>query len=269
MHPSQDVPCRRGLSREKEREMADLIAAGNQAARNRMVQANLGLVVLIARDFLGRGLVLDDLVSEGNLGLIRAAEGFKTSFGTRFSTYASYWIKETIRQALVNTTATIRLPRHMVRTLAKWRRMEQNLCCEGDHIPDFEEVASNLGLSERQKSLMRFAHRASRLRPGGSGAGGAPNCLLDAVMDRHGPLENKLQADDDHESMRRRMEGLNERERTVLALRYGLNGNPLSLKAVGTRLGVSSEWVRRIESIAISKLGGRHDHRAAVSRHGR
>ena len=86
------------------------------------------------------------------------------------------------------------------------------------------------------------------------------------MIDRHGPLENKLQADDDRESVRRRMEGLNERECTVLALRYGLDGEPLSLKAVGTRLGVSSEWVRRIESSAISKLGGGHGDRAAVSR---
>ena len=172
IHPSQDVSCRRGLSREQEREMADLIAAGNQAARNRMVQANLGLVVPIARAFLGRGLMFDDLVSEGNLGLIRAAEDFKPGFGTRFSTYATYWIKEAIRHALFNTTATIRLPRYMVRTLTKWRRMERNLCREGDHIPDFEEVASNLGLSERQKSLVRFAHRAIRLRPAGSNAGG-------------------------------------------------------------------------------------------------
>jgi RNA polymerase primary sigma factor len=269
MHPSQDVPCRRGLSREQERDLADMIAAGNQTARNSMVQANLGLVFAIAREFQGRGLKLEDLVGEGNLGLIRAAQDFKPGFGTRFSTYARFWIKQAIQHALINTTATIRLPANMVKTLTKWRRIEQNLCREGDHIPDFEQVASNLGLSEQQKTLVRSARRALRLKPGGSSGLGAPNRLLDTTADRHGPVENKLQADDERESMNRRMEGLDDRERTVLALRYGLEGEPLSLKAVGTRLGVCSEWVRRIESGAIRKLGGGHDHRAASSRHGR
>jgi RNA polymerase primary sigma factor len=268
-NPSQDVPCRRRLSREQERELADLIAGGNRAARNRMVQANLGLVFTIARDFLGRGLVLEDLVGEGNLGLIRAAEEFKPSFGTRFSTYATYWIKQAIQHALINTTTTIRVPAHMVQTLTKWRRTEQNLRVRGNHIPDFEEVASDLGLSEGQKYLVRLAHRASRLRPEGSSGDGAPNRFLDETPDRHSPVENKLQADDERENVKRRMEGLDDRERTVLAMRYGLNGKPLTLREVGTRLGLCSEWVRKIESSGISKLGGDHDHRAEASRNGR
>ena len=147
--------------------MAVLIAGGDRAARNRMVQAYLGLVVVIARGFKGRGLALDDLVGEGNLGLIRAAERFDPDFGTRFSTYASYWIREAIQDALTNRTATIRLPAHMVKLLARWRRAERTLAREGDHTPDFEEVAGLLGLSERSKSSL--SKLGGPVRGGGGG----------------------------------------------------------------------------------------------------
>src|SRR5262245_47819249 len=111
------------LTAAEECALAEAIARGDHEAKARMVQANLRLVVKIARDYVGRGLVLDDLIGEGNLGLIRAAEDFDPRFGTRFSTYASYWIKQAIRHALINTTATIRLPAHMVGLLTKWRRV--------------------------------------------------------------------------------------------------------------------------------------------------
>ena len=103
-------------------------------------------------------MVLDDLIGEGNLGLIRAAEEYDPRFGTRFSTYASYWIKQAIRHALINTSATIRLPAHMVGLLTKWRRAERSLCRELGRAPSFDEVASHLGLSESQKSLVAKAH---------------------------------------------------------------------------------------------------------------
>src|SRR5271165_4058741 len=103
------------LSAAEERELAEAIARGDHDARGRMIEANLRLVVKIARDYLGRGMLIDDLIGEGNLGLIRAAEGFDPGFGTRFSTYAGYWVRQAIRDALINRTATIRLPAHMVR----------------------------------------------------------------------------------------------------------------------------------------------------------
>jgi RNA polymerase primary sigma factor len=253
---STDVASRRGLSRDEEREMAILIAAGDRTARNCMVQAYLGLVVVIARRFQGRGLVLDDLVGEGNLGLIRAAERFDPDFGARFSTYANYWVKEAIRDALINRTATIRLPAHMVKLLAKWRRTERMLTREGDHMPDFEEVACSLGLTERQKSLVSKAHRAGQLKLEVNCRGGVATWLLDAAPDRHGPVEALLQADDERDNLLRRMKSLDERERTVLVLRYGLLGETLTYRELGTRLGVSGEWIRKIASGAILKLGG-------------
>src|SRR5213592_2924713 len=119
-----------------------------------MIRANLRLVVKIARDYVGRGIVLDDLIGEGNLGLIRAAEEFDPRFVTRFSTYASYWIKQAIRHALINTTATIRLPAHMVGLLTKWRRAERALRRELGRDPIDDEIAARLGLSAMQRMLV-------------------------------------------------------------------------------------------------------------------
>src|ERR1700722_7748370 len=128
------------LTAQDERDLAEAIARGDRDARTRMIQSNLKLVVKLAREFLGRGLALDDLISEGNLGLIRAATEFEPRFGTRFSTYASYWIKQSIRHALINTTSTIRLPAHMVGLLTKWRRSERVLCRELGGSPTFNRV---------------------------------------------------------------------------------------------------------------------------------
>ena len=128
------------LTAAEECTLAEAIARGDLDARTRMIQANLRLVVKIALDYVGRGMVLEDLIGEGNLGLIRAAEEFEPRFGTRFSTYASYWIKQSIRHALINTTSTIRLPAHMVGLLTKWRRAERTLYREWGRVPSFDEL---------------------------------------------------------------------------------------------------------------------------------
>ncbi len=266
LHPSKNSPFRRGLSRAEECEMAALIAGGDQETRNRMVQANLGLVVTIARRFQRRGLILDDLIGEGNVGLIRAAERFNPKFGARFCTYASYWIKEAIRDALLNRTATIRLPCYIVRLLTKWRRTERELCRKRNSMPDFEEVASVLALSEDQKSLMRAAHRADRLELEGERDDEAAIWLQDNVADRHVPVDAILEADEEWDSLMCKFEGLNALEHNILALRFGLDGDPLSRAAVGSRLGLSGERVRQIEEVAIRELGGNHDDQGAERR---
>src|SRR3954469_5006615 len=161
------------LSAGEERELAEAIARGDRDARALMIQANLRLVVKIARDYLGRGLVLDALFGEGILGLIRAAEEFDPRFGTRFSTYASYWIKQAIRHALINTAATIRLPAHMVNLLTKWRRAERALTRELGCTPTTDQVAVALGLTDTQRILVEKARRARQLRlESGSGESG-------------------------------------------------------------------------------------------------
>jgi RNA polymerase primary sigma factor len=243
------------LTAAEERALAEAIARGDRDARTRMIQANLRLVVKIAREYMGRGLVLDDLVGEGNLGLIRAAEEFDPSFGTRFSTYASYWIKQAIRHALINTTATIRLPAHMVGLLTKWRRAERALGRALDCTPSPDQVAVSLGLTDSQRELIEKALRATQLRleNGGGEAGGGWS--PDESAESAEPPDAMLEADDDRRDLWRRMERLDDRERAILALRFGLEGElPMTLKEVGRRLGVTREWVRKIELRAVRKL---------------
>ena len=129
------------LTAQQERELAVRIGEGDTRARDRMVRANLRLVVNIARGYSGKGLGLQDLIEEGNLGLLRAVEGFDPAMGTRFSTYASYWIKQSIKRALINTGKTIRIPAYMVELLSKWRRATARLTEELDRSPTPEEIA--------------------------------------------------------------------------------------------------------------------------------
>jgi RNA polymerase primary sigma factor len=213
--------------------------------------------VKIARDYAGRGMVLDDLIGEGNLGLIRAAEEFDPRFGTRFSTYASYWIKQAIRHALINTTATIRLPAHMYGLLTKWRRAERLLCRERGSVPSFEEVASQLGLTETQKVMVVRARRATQLKLESSLGDQDGSWSPDESMDSATSPEAALEIRDEKAEILRRMDRLDDRERMVLTLRYGLAGEPpLTLKEIGFRLGITREWVRKIELKAVAKLLG-------------
>ncbi len=243
------------LTAAEERELAAAIAQGDEGARRRMIEANLRLVVRIARDYVGRGIPMDDLIGEGNLGLIRAAKEFDPRFGTRFSTYASYWIKQAIRHALINTTTTIRLPAHMVGLLTRWRRAERSLGRELRRPATFEEVASFLELSETQKTLVARAHRARQLKLESGLAGEANRWSPEEAIDRGEAPESAMEARDEREHLLGRLDLLDDRERTILALRYGLEGaSPMTLKEIGRRLGVTREWVRKIELRAIRKL---------------
>jgi RNA polymerase primary sigma factor len=243
------------LSAAEEQYLAEAIARGDRDARGRMIQANLRLVVKIARGYLGRGMVLDDLIGEGNVGLIRAAEEYDPRYGTRFSTYASYWIKQSIRHALINTTMTIRLPAHMYGLLTKWRRAERMLCRELGRAASFDEVAAELGLTETQKSLVAKARRASHLKLE-SGLGDEDGSWSpDDSMDGSAEPDVAIELSDERAEIIRRLDLLDERERQVLLLRFGLTGElPLTLREIGRRLGVTREWVRKIELRAVNKL---------------
>ena len=246
------------LTAADERSLAEAIAAGDADARARLIRCNLRLVIRIARDYQGRGLALDDLVGEGNLGLIRAAEEFDPSYGVRFSTYAAHWIKQAIRAALTDTGATIRLPSHMVGLLSKWRKVERDLRRECGEDPSFDEVADALGLSDSQRDLVERARRARRLvrEESGEGSFDESNSWHDEAAAPVAPPEAALEADEERRLLFRRLaERLDERERSILTLRFGLGGQaPLTLKEVGARLGVTREWVRKIEAKAVRKL---------------
>src|SRR5580704_8402581 len=145
------------LSAQEEKDLAHLIEDGNSEARDRMVRANLRLVVNIARAYTNKGLPLQDLIEEGNLGLLRAVEGFDPDMNTRFSTYASYWIKQSIKRALINSAKTIRIPAYMVELLTKWRRATAKLDGELGRAPTQEEVAKELGLPKKKLSIVKTA----------------------------------------------------------------------------------------------------------------
>ena len=153
------------LSADDEHELAVAIGDGDTQARDRMVRANLRLVVNIARGYTGKGLGLQDLIEEGNLGLLRAVEGFDPAMGTRFSTYASYWIKQSIKRALINTAKTIRIPAYMVELLSKWRRASSRLAEELGRTPTPEEVARVLGLPRKKLPIIKKAIRIYNLTP--------------------------------------------------------------------------------------------------------
>src|SRR5690242_12434856 len=153
------------LSADQEKELAYRIEEGDTEARDQMVRANLRLVVNIARGYVGKGLSLQDLIEEGNLGLLRAVEGFDPAVGTRFSTYASYWIKQSIKRALVNTAKPIRIPAYMVELLSKWRRASARLTEELGRTPTPEEIARVLGLAKKKLPIIKKAIKIYNATP--------------------------------------------------------------------------------------------------------
>src|SRR5438093_3611539 len=185
------------LTAEQEKQLAYRIETGDLEARDQMARANLRLVVNIARSYAGRGLALHDLIEEGNLGLLRAVEGFDPSMNTRFSTYASYWIKQSIKRALVNTAKTIRIPAYMVELLAKWRRANAKLQDELGRPPTHEEVAKSLNLPKKKLSIIKKAIRVYNATPQTDQAETGWS-LDEMVMDGHSksPDMEMVEADD-------------------------------------------------------------------------
>lgn len=243
------------LNAEQEKQLAYRIEEGDGAARDQMVRANLRLVVNIARGYTGKGLSLQDLIEEGNLGLLRAVEGFDPSMNTRFSTYASYWIKQSIKRALVNTAKTIRIPAYMVELLAKWRRATSKLQDDLGRTPTHEEVARALGLPKKKLSIIKKAIRIYNSAPQpeqGENGWSLDEMLMDGQAKT--PDTAMVQADD-LQHVLEMLDKMDPREATVLRMRFGLNDEePKTLKEIGECLGLTRERVRQIESEALSKL---------------
>lgn len=243
------------LNADEEKELAHRIEEGDNEARDQMVRANLRLVVNIARGYTGKGLNLQDLIEEGNLGLLRAVEGFDPSMNTRFSTYASYWIKQSIKRALVNTAKTIRIPAYMVELLAKWRRATSKLQDELGRQPTHEEIARLLELPKKKLSIIKKAIRIYNSAPQPEQAETGWS-LDEMLMDDNSksPDNEMVEADDLHHVLDL-LDKMDQREATVLRMRFGLdNEEPKTLKEIGERLGLTRERVRQIESEALSKL---------------
>ncbi len=254
------------LTVQDEIELAARIKAGDKEAREHMIKANLRLVVKIARDYDGLGLPLLDLISEGNIGLMKAVERFDPAKGGKLSTYAAWWIKQSIKRALANQSKTIRLPVHLVDKIGKMRRVAMKLQEELGREPTDEELAEELDMTASRVAQMRTAAIRPASLDAPIGSDDDSNLYGDVVEDEK--AENPYHSLEDktvHQMLEELVKTLHPREATILRYRFGLDGgNEKTLEEVGEKFGVTRERIRQIQNIALNKLRKLINKREAV-----
>lgn len=251
------------LSADEEIKLANRIAEGDQSAKNELVEANLRLVVSLARHYQGCGLSYQDLIQEGNIGLIKAAEKFDVSKGFRFSTYASWWIKQALSRAIADQSRTIRIPVHMTENINKFKKTERELLSKLNREPKVKEIADAMGISEKQaKEIQSYIVEPTSLdiQVGDDDDTTIGSFIEDTyfvnpesayIKESNGDVVNAV------------LNTLSDREANILRLRFGIGGKKaMTLEEVGKEYGLTRERIRQIEAKALRKL--RHPSRANI-----
>ena len=249
------------LSADEEIKLANRIAEGDQSAKNELVEANLRLVVSLARHYQGCGLSYQDLIQEGNIGLIKAAEKFDVSKGFRFSTYASWWIKQALSRAIADQSRTIRIPVHMTENINKFKKTERELLSQLNREPKIKEIADAMGISEKQaKEIQSYIVEPTSLD---IQVGDDDDTTIGSfIEDTHfvNP-ESAYIKESNGDIVNAVLDTLSDREANILRLRFGIGGKKaMTLEEVGKEYGLTRERIRQIEAKALRKL--RHPSRS-------
>lgn len=243
------------LTREQELELAEKIRQGDKQARSLMIRSNLRLVVKIAQDYANYGLPLSDLISEGNIGLMKAVEKFDPEKGGKLSTYGSWWIKQSIKRALANQSKTIRLPVHMVDKISRMRRISNMLAEALGRDPTDSELAEELGIPRTKLAMLKQASQrpASLDAPIGDDESSDYSDIIgdDKAIDPALALESKSM----HDQLDDLLDNLDDRETRIIGARFGLNGQkPRTLEEIGLEFGVTRERIRQLQNVALAKM---------------
>jgi len=246
------------LSAEEEKELARLSSLGNDDAKKRLIQANLRLVINIARKSIHvSSLSMFDLIQEGNMGLMKAAEKFDYTKGYKFSTYATWWIQQSITRGIADKSRMIRLPVHMIETLGKIKRASIELSTELNRMPTKEEIAAKINMPlSKLSALMKSAQSTISIETPANQKDESSKIADFIVDESHLTPDTKVTQESLLDDVHKMLNQLNQKEKDVLIMRYGLddNGQKKTLDEIGTRYGVSRERIRQIETRAISKL---------------
>lgn len=253
------------LTADQEKSLARSIRVGDLNAREHMIRANLRLVVSIAKHYTNRGLSLLDLIEEGNVGLLKAVERFDPDQNCRFSTYATWWIRQGIRRALINTGKTVRIPSYMVELIGKWKKARQELADSFGRDPSERELADALEMRPESVRAVERAEQSASASRQSTSIEDAVNLTETLEDERVTPPDEIVLNEAELSKIRELLEQIDDREREILRLRFGLDsGEPMTLKEIGYHLDLTRERVRQIQNEALRKLNATLTHGTLV-----